>query len=82
MKKLLTLMALLLIVSCTDAQKASLSAYGEPHKITLYSGGVPVRQWVSTGKVQTITESDGWQFKCSKTRQLIRVGGNVVIEVK
>jgi hypothetical protein len=73
---------LFLAVGCTDATRASISSYGEPHTIKMYNGGVLVAQWESTGKVETMTDSDGWQFMCAKTRKLVRVGGDVIIQVK
>jgi hypothetical protein len=46
----------------------------------MYSGGVLVEDYISTGKVATIDSSDGWQFVDEKTGLFVRVGGDVVIE--
>lgn len=82
MKKiLLFIVVTLLLQSCTDAFQASMGAYGKNHKIRMYNGGILVAEWISTGKVETMTNSDGWQFMDSKTKQLVRVGGDVIIEV-
>lgn len=67
--------------SCTDATISGFKAYGDPHKITLYSGGIAVREWVSTGKVETENSSDGYTFKDAETGVYIRVSGNTVVEV-
>jgi hypothetical protein len=80
MKKISILLALLL-VGCTDAQISNISALGKPHKVSMYNGGKLVREWVSTGKVETLIDSDGWQFKDQATGKLVRVGGDVIIEV-
>jgi hypothetical protein len=82
MKKLLTLvMVAFLVTSCTDATRANLGSFGQKHRITMYNGGKLVREWISTGKVTSISNSDGWQFMDLKTRKLVRVGGDVIIEV-
>lgn len=78
MKK--TLLVLLLLTGCTDAQRSQVSSIGSKFKVTLYSDGVAVRSWVSTGKVLTEKDSDGWYFTDSKTHKLVRVSGNVVVE--
>lgn len=70
-----------LYTGCTDATIASLKAYGDEHRIRMYNGGVLVAEWTSTGKVKSMTDSDGWQFMDKETRQLVRVGGDVIIEV-
>jgi hypothetical protein len=82
MKKVLLVVALLFAVGCTDSFYAGIKSIGKPHNIRMYSGGELVAEWTSTGKVATIEQSDGWQFMDSKTRQLVRVGGDVIIEVK
>ena len=69
------------MISCTDATRASLASYGNEHRVTMFNGGVKVREWTSTGKVTSIDNSDGWQFKDKATKKLVRVGGDVIIEV-
>lgn len=83
MFKKIILIGLVLIAlnSCTDASIAGVQALGKEHKVTLYSGGVAVKEWTSTGKVMSMTDSDGWKFKNKETGKLVRVGGNVTIEV-
>ena len=82
MKKLLFLVALIAIfgmTSCTDANQAKLGSYGKSHKIEMYSGGKKVREWISTGKVSSESNSDGYYFFDRKTGKLIEVSGDVVI---
>lgn len=82
MKNSLKLLIILLVlfVSCTDAQRAKrLSNYGNSFKVEMYSGGVLVRSWTSTGKVATESQSDGYFFKDKATGKLVEVSGDVVI---
>lgn len=82
MKKLILLIAICFTaVGCTDATRSNLMSYGKEHQITMYNGGTMVRQWISSGKVQSLTDSDGWQFMDKATGKLVRVGGDVIIEV-
>ena len=65
---------------CTGASMAKLESLGSKHKITLYSGGVAVRTWHSTGYIQNEEHSDGYYFKDDSTGKLVRVSGQIVIE--
>lgn len=80
-KSLVLIILTLLVLSCTDAAVADWKAIGSRHHIRMFNGGVLVAEWYSTGKVLTMTESDGWQFMDEKTQQLVRVSGDVIIEV-
>lgn len=72
---------LFIIAACTDTQKASLSSYGSSGTLTLYScDGKIIHQWVSSGRISTVEQSDGWEFRDSKTGKFIRVSGTVIIE--
>jgi len=80
--KILAALIFAVIVSgCTDARKASFLSFGKEHKVTMYNGGVLVREWISSGKVESMSQSDGWQFMDKATGKLVRVGGDVIIEV-
>jgi hypothetical protein len=80
--KLMMIMILgIMFYGCTDATRASLGAYGQEHRVRMYNGGVLVAEWISTGKVVTMTESDGWQFMDKASGKLVRVSGDVIIEV-
>ena len=68
-------------VGCTDATRANIKAIGQEHRIRMFSGGELVAEWTSTGKVTSLRESDGWQFMDKETGRLVRVGGDVIIEV-
>ncbi len=68
------------VAGCTSAERSQLAALGSDHKVTVYSGGSAVREFHSSGKVLTESESDGWYFTDKVTGRLVRVSGTVVIE--
>jgi hypothetical protein len=70
----------ILLNGCTSASRAKLFAYGSHHKIILYSGGVPVREWHSSGAISNENHSDGYYFQDDHTGRLVSVSGTVVIE--
>lgn len=70
---------LLLLLACTDAEKAQYSALGSSGHITCYSGGKVIYEGDSTGKILTEDRSDGWFFVDAKTKNLVRVSGDCVI---
>jgi hypothetical protein len=80
MKKTILLVSLMLLVGCTNAQRAKWNSLGGKHKITLYSGGIAVRVWHTSGYVQNEEKSDGYYFEDDATHKLVTVSGNVVIE--
>ena len=82
-RNIVGLILLLVILSCTGCTGASIAKFeslGSKHKITLYSGGVAVRTWHSTGYIQNEEHSDGFYFKDDVSGKLIRVSGQIVIE--
>lgn len=66
-------------VGCTDANLARQSALGNKHRVELWSGGKLVREWTSTGKVESESQSDGYYFVDVESRELVRVTGDLVI---
>lgn len=82
MKKLfitLFLLTIILYVSCSDATISSITSYGSSAYITCYSGGKVIYDGESTGRIATIHQSDGWEFKDKKTGEFIRVSGDCII---
>lgn len=77
MKKLL--FGLLFLTGCTDTDRASFHAIGNPGHITCYSASNIILDTDSTGVIQTVDKSDGWEFKDSKTGKFTRVSGACVI---
>ena len=70
---------LLTLLACTDTERASWKAVGEPGHITCYSGGQVIFDGQSTGKIETENQSDGWKFMDAKNNRLVRVSGDCVI---
>jgi len=78
MKSLVLSMVMVACLGC-DARISQFQAIGAKHHIELWSGGKMVREWTSTGKVLTETNSDGYYFCDVETQRLVRVTGDLVI---
>lgn len=66
--------------SCTDGYKAKWGGLGDEFKIEMLNcDGTVARQWVSTGKVGSEANSDGYYFMDKETGKLIEVTGRLVI---
>jgi len=74
------LLATVITLGCMYATVKNYTSIGSSAVVKLYSGGVLVEQWKSTGKVLSENSSDGWRFVCEETDKLIRVTGTVVVE--
>lgn len=74
-----TIVWISVLCGCTDATTASWGALGSPADITCYSGNIVTYKGRSTGKVATVTQSDGWEFKDATTGRFVRVSGACVI---
>ncbi len=81
MKKVLIVACLAaLIASCTDATRAKFGGYGDEFKIEMVNcDGTIARTWISSGKVQSEKNSDGYYFKEKETGKLIEVTGRLII---
>jgi hypothetical protein len=77
-KILLAIMALTAL-GCSDGEMAKLSAIGKAGEITCFSGGEIIYHGISTGKIGTESESDGWYFQEQGSGKLIRVSGTCII---
>jgi hypothetical protein len=75
-----SLIAMLFLVGCTDTKMAALGSYGNSGEIVCFSGGNKIYSGLSTGKIHTVSNSDGWEFKDSKTGKFVRVSGDCVIQ--
>lgn len=66
--------------SCTDAQRAKVGGLGDEFKVEMINcDGSVARSWISSGKVSSEANSDGYYFKDKKTGKLIEVTGRLVI---
>ena len=66
---------------CSHANMAAVNAWGQRHRITLYSGGKIVGQWESSGKIENEEAGDGRYFQDDKTGLLVTISGTYAIEV-
>ena len=74
---ILFLLSLLFGGGCARIEK--VASYGHQHKVSQYSGGSKINEWVSTGKVISEKGSDGYYFHDVKGKY-IEVSGHLVIE--
>ena len=66
--------------SCTDAQRSKVGGLGDEFKIEMINcDGTVARTWISTGKVSSEANSDGYYFMEKGTDKLIEVTGRVII---
>ena len=79
MKIILVCLALISFFGCTDTLTAHLKSYGSGGSIVCYSGGVVIYQGDSTGKIATVSGSDGWEFMDKGSNRLVRVTGDCII---
>lgn len=78
-KIILIIFATAIITSCTDATISQFGALNDEHKIEMYSGGVKVKEWISTGKVNSVDGSDGYFFRDKECQCNVEVSGDVVV---
>jgi hypothetical protein len=64
---------------CTDAGISRITSFGSAAHVTCYSGGKPIYDGCSTGKVISEEGSDGYFFTDKKDRLLREVSGECVI---
>ena len=77
---LVVIILLIISYSCTDAQLSKFGGLGDRFRIELINcDGTVARTWISTGKVSTEHNSDGYYFMDETTGDLIEVSGTVVI---
>lgn len=74
------IVAILCLAGCKDATRAQWGAMGSKHTVTVYSGGVAVKVFHSTGNVSNQEQSDSYYFEDAATHKLVEVAGTVVIE--
>lgn len=84
MKKVKILLAVLVLGltagSCTDATQAKIGGYGDQFKVEMINcDGTIAREYISSGKVQSEADSDGYFFMDANTGKLIEITGRIVI---
>ena len=79
MKRLIIIIGLIILSSCTQAQRGKLYSLGENAKVECWSGGTLIYSGISTGKVSSEESSDGYHFYDKATGKYMEVSGNCVI---
>ena len=81
MKKLIFISFILFFAfSCSDAQKARREGRGSEFRIEMLNcDGAVARSWISTGKVRSEQNSDGYYFMDKTTGLLVEVTGSIII---
>lgn len=77
-KTAIVFIALIAISGCTDAERASLFAYGDEAWVTCYSGGAVIFQQQSTGKVAQL-DGDGITFKSKADGSYVRAFADCIV---
>lgn len=67
------------MIACTDARMGKITALGDNAKVECYSGGKLIYSGISTGKVNSELDSDGYLFVDKKTGKYMEVSGECVI---
>ena len=66
--------------SCTDAEMSKIGGYGDKFQIEVINcDGSVSRTYISTGKVLSEANSDGYFFTDSKTGKLVEITGRLII---
>lgn len=68
------------LCGCTNSGWKNITTLGSDAHVRLYSGGVLIGEWDSSGKVITEDHSDGYRFVDKKTGKLVRIAGQIIIE--
>jgi hypothetical protein len=68
------------ITGCSDANRAAMGAWGDESVVLAYSAGKLTHAGISTGKVDSESNSDGYYYndRCNG-ETLVEVGGDVNI---
>lgn len=68
------------VAACTDAERAKLGGFGDPARVTCYSGGTVFFDDYSTGKVNNSENSDGYYFMSEASGRLVEISGDCVLD--
>ena len=73
------IIGLAMFSGCTDAQLGKIGALGDSAKVECWSGGKMIYSGVSSGKISSESNSDGYNFVDKETDKFMEVSGNCVI---
>ena len=82
MKKLLLFITILGCIGCTDAEWGKYRVYGSNATIRCWSGGQLILDEVSSGKILSEKNSNGYYFVSKKTGEMIEVDADCVFVYK
>ena len=78
--KYLLLLSSLMLFSCSDAHRASITALGKGRDIKCYSGGVLIYEGKTTGKIENESGSDGYYFTDTKG-EFVEINANCIFKL-
>lgn len=74
------LLTIAITTSCTDGELSKIGGYGSEFKVEMINcDGSVSNSWISSGKVQSEVNSDGYYFKDKQSGKLIEVTGRLII---
>ena len=77
---LIILLTLFFTFTCSDAKKARMKGRKSEYKVEMLNcDGTVTKSWVSTGKVRSERDSDGYYFMDKETGLLIEISGSIII---
>lgn len=77
--KIFIIATIVLLTSCSEAERAKHLNIGNSAKVTCYSKGIKIYEGHSTGKVEENVFSEGYYFKENESGKFINVPGDCVI---
>lgn len=66
------------LAGCTDARWSKLTQLGDAQQVKCYSGGVLIYEGISTGKVISEANSDGYYFRERATGSVVEISADCV----
>jgi hypothetical protein len=73
-------LVVIMLSACTDAERAKIGGFGDEFKVEMINcDGTVARSWISSGKVLSEANSDGYYFNDKETGELIEVTGRLII---
>lgn len=80
MKKIALLITAVVAFGCTDAEQSKMGGLGDKFSVKLVNcDGTITHKWISSGKVLSEANSDGYYFMEDKTGKLVEVTGTLII---
>lgn len=80
MKKIALLITAVVAFGCTDAEQSKIGGLGDKFSVELVNcDGTITHKWISSGKVLSEANSDGYYFMEDNTGKLVEVTGTLII---